>query len=500
MLIYQERRPATLQDVSWLRRGLARRLEEMRLSRDIIDDMQLVLSEVGANAVRHGRPAPKTLSVRVDILGAGLKIEIVDDGGPFHGFDVALRRAESSSVDFDDVSGRGLSLVGGALSRLEYQTAETNRFIGWRSLSAARPTVLIVEDDPILMQIYQAYLRSGYKVIASGSLGEAKAVLRGGRVDAVVSDINLGDGQGTTLADEIEARDCDAAPPVVLISSDGSPATREGALRRGAEFFIAKPVREADMLQAVSLALTRTALRRARLARSFARHVDGFANACVPARLGAYRAAVASGTAFTGGDIALHFEAAGAHRIALVDVMGHGIAAKAWAIAYVAIMRTLQQCQPELSAAEFLTSLARFAWSDPSLQNAMATVLIADLDSNGATFASAGHPAPLRVGHVVDLVETAGPLLGVLPPEPYVSARVELADGERFVMITDGVDPAAIVAGDELPWWLRDELLDSRHSPLDVAAAAVRQAAELRLGPRPKDDWTVAIIEKAGDA
>ena len=83
MKIFDEWRPASLENVSWIRRTMARRLVDLRLSEDILDDLQLIVSEIGSNAVMHGRPLPGVLAVRVDIEGADLRIEIEDDGGCF---------------------------------------------------------------------------------------------------------------------------------------------------------------------------------------------------------------------------------------------------------------------------------------------------------------------------------------------------------------------------------------------------------------------------------
>ena len=118
-----------------------------------------------------------------------------------------------------------------------------------------------------------------------------------------------------------------------------------------------------------------------------------------PKRSAITKPAVTSGTAETGGgDFILRLASADRQRIVLVDVMGHGVTAKAWSIAYAAIIRTINQCRPELGAGEFLTQLAAFAWNEQSLEQAMATVLVADFSRDRVTIAAAGHPAPLILG------------------------------------------------------------------------------------------------------
>jgi DNA-binding response OmpR family regulator/anti-sigma regulatory factor (Ser/Thr protein kinase) len=496
--IFEAERAATLEDVSWLRKAIARALEDLRLATALIEDMQLVMSEIGANIVTHGEPPATLIAVSIDIAATGLTIEIIDDGGAFADFHEAINRVPAPSFDdMEAISGRGLGLVRDALNHVEYVIGDRNHFTGRRSLGPIRPTVLVVEDSSILQQIYRGYLKAGYKTIGCSSLEEARVALRDCHVDIVLADVHLGDGLGTAIAHDVETIGSHHAPPVVLISSDTSAETRELALRLGAEFFVGKPVRASVMRDTINLALTRAVMRRARLVQSFARDVDKLVSTPIPNRVGAYRAKCASGTASTGGgDLILHWKRKDGDRLVLVDVMGHGIAAKAWAIAYASIIRTLNHCHPDLTAFELLTELADFAWKETALEHIMATVLIVDLDSEGATVASAGHPAPLLVRHVVHPINVVGPLLGVMPPTPYVSAMVALHEGDRVALITDGVDPMTVASGDETPTWLRNILLSTLGQPFDQAFLAISEAAAKTLGPQPEDDWTIVLLEK----
>lgn len=375
MRIFEANREANLQEVSWLRKAMARSLGDLRLPQEIIDDLQLALSEVATNVVTHSQPAPASLSVAVDLIGSYLTREITDNGGGFADFVSAYKRTGDASPAIDALSGRGLSLIRDALDRFCYDAADANRFIGWKSLRVARPTISVVKDAPSLLQVYCNYLRKEYRTVACASLTHAQTILQNCHVDLVLADFHLGDGVGTTLANGIENFRARIAPPVALVSGGQSPQTREWVMRFGAEFFVAKPVRRAVMMETIAFALSRATMRGVRLAQSSAREVDHFVAPEAPQALGCYRAALASGTASTGGgDFILHCALANAERIVLVDVMGHGIAAKAGAIAYAAIIRTLQQCYPDLSASEFLTHLAVLAWNERTLEHAMATV------------------------------------------------------------------------------------------------------------------------------
>ncbi|MGA8169931.1 MAG: SpoIIE family protein phosphatase [Methylocystis sp.] len=498
MRIFEATREANLSEVSWLRAAMGRGLGDARLPQEIIEDLQLVLSEVATNIVAHGQPSPTSLGLAIDLTGHYLTIEITDNGGEFAEFVSAYKGAEEHAYSIDALSGRGLFLIRDALDRFYYETTDINRFIGWKSLRVARPTILIAEDTPSLRQVYCNYLRREYRTISCASLTEARAILKTCQIDLVLADFHLGDGVGTTLASGAETFGARTSPPVVLISGDQSPLTRELAMRFGAEFFVLKPVRRAVMLDTIALALGRATMREARLAQSFAREVDDFVAPELPRALGLYRTAIAAGTASTGGgDLVFHCALANADRIVLVDVMGHGVAAKAWAIAYAAIIRTLHQCHRDMRASDFLTRLAELAWSEPTLARAMATVMVVDLDAEGASIATAGHPSPLIVGEEVRCVSVDGPLLGVIPPKPYDSVKVTLNANERLVMFTDGIDPFEVAAGGKTPEWFQSAVLAANRVALDEAITTIREATEKALGPKPADDWLIAIMEKS---
>lgn len=497
MKIFDEWRPASLEDVSWIRRTMARRLVDLHLSEDILDDLQLIVSEIGSNAVMHGRPAPGVLAVRVDIEGADLRIEIEDDGGRFELAEEIGSAASSHPGDLDRISGRGLALARAALDRVQHSYDGRNHFVGLRCLRRRRPTALVVEDAPTLLDMYADYLRKDYNVIGCVSLAEARSALRSNPIDVVVADIHLGDGLGSELPGEVDELTEGGALPVVLLTADTSPDMRQTALRGGAEFYLAKPVRARSLREAVALAISRADLRNARLARTFSRHVDDLIAAKLPSHLGSYSLASAGGTAATGGgDLIVHLPGDATDRIVVIDVMGHGVSARAWAVAYSAIVRTLHHVCGGLSTSAFLTELARIAWREPALARAMATVLILDMDADGVTMASAGHPHPIIFGSHVVRPQTVAPLLGVLEPEPYESQTFALASGDRMVVFTDGLDPVGVAAGGDPPAWFMDLARNLTNAPIADAATRLRKATETALGPQPMDDWTFLLIEK----
>ena len=125
-------------------------------------------------------------------------------------------------------------------------------------------------------------------------------------------------------------------------------------------------------------------------------------------------------------------------------------------------------------------------------------MLVVDLDAKGAWIASAGHPPALVIGAEIRRAGTVNALLGVLPPEPHQSERIELEPGDRLALFTDGLDPAGVAAGDDPPPWFMAAISEGRSEPLDDLATKLRQATEEALGPQPSDDWTFILVERTG--
>jgi len=101
--------------------------------------------------------------------------------------------------------------------------------------------VLIVDDDPAFRRTIGAVLNArGYEIAGeASSLAEARLAIPRLNPDAVLLDVNLPDGNGVSLAADLP-RTRDAAPRVVLTSSDARAAPERLVRRAGTTGFIPK--------------------------------------------------------------------------------------------------------------------------------------------------------------------------------------------------------------------------------------------------------------------
>ena len=113
---------------------------------------------------------------------------------------------------------------------------------------------LIVDDEPDIRELLEITLsRMGVATVGAEDLACARQALARGRFDLVLTDMNLPDGSGLELIDDIQ-RDWPQTP-VAVITAYGSMETAITALKAGAYDFISKPVDLGRLRELVNNAL-----------------------------------------------------------------------------------------------------------------------------------------------------------------------------------------------------------------------------------------------------
>jgi two-component system response regulator PilR (NtrC family) len=118
----------------------------------------------------------------------------------------------------------------------------------------AKPTVLIVDDEPDLCELLSITL--GRMQIESRSvhdIASARTALRDGQFDLCLTDMQLPDGNGLSLVEWMQA----SAPgtPVAVITAHGNVESAVRALKLGAFDFVSKPLDLADLRKLVAQAI-----------------------------------------------------------------------------------------------------------------------------------------------------------------------------------------------------------------------------------------------------
>ena len=122
-------------------------------------------------------------------------------------------------------------------------------------MTVPAPVALVADDSPTIRGFHAAVLRAaGFAVHEAENGAAALAVLAGQPVDLAVVDVNMPVMDGLTFLERMT--DVGARPGAVLVvSSEGADADVVEAVRRGADWYVVKPV-DADTLTDLARRLT----------------------------------------------------------------------------------------------------------------------------------------------------------------------------------------------------------------------------------------------------
>lgn len=117
-------------------------------------------------------------------------------------------------------------------------------------------TILIVDDDGDLSMLIQDMLEdNGYASLYAASMDEAYDVLTNNRCDLILLDINLPDGTGFSLCQELRQT---SQVPIIFASARTSEDDKVNGLDMGGDDYIAKPYSLKELMSRIRSILRRT--------------------------------------------------------------------------------------------------------------------------------------------------------------------------------------------------------------------------------------------------
>jgi PAS domain S-box-containing protein len=182
----------------------------------------------------------------------------------------------------------------------------------------------------------------------------------------------------------------------------------------------------------------------------------------------------------------------------LADVMGHGIAAALYTMHLSSLWNRHRSllCQPAEFAARLNNELVKVVKTDESFATAVCGLI--DLQEGVFRFAGAGGPQVLRMraDGTSECFQTAGLPLAIMEDTQYDESRMELRDGDRLLLFSDGAVEISNAAGQMLGL---DGLIDMLKRQGYPAADLQMEALEEDLlkysnGIRLADDLTLIEI------
>jgi two-component system, OmpR family, KDP operon response regulator KdpE len=115
--------------------------------------------------------------------------------------------------------------------------------------------VLVVDDEPQILRALETNLRgAGYEVDTAATAEEARTAAALRHPDAVILDLVLPDGNGTTVCRELRRW---STAPVIVLSVVGDQQEKVAALDAGADDYVTKPFGMEELLARLRAALRR---------------------------------------------------------------------------------------------------------------------------------------------------------------------------------------------------------------------------------------------------
>jgi len=120
-----------------------------------------------------------------------------------------------------------------------------------------KPRILIVDDEPALLDVLEAYLKDdGFLVLRAGDGRTAVDLALAERPDLLLLDLNLPKLSGLDAFREIRAQ---LDVPVIMLTARGSEVDRVVGLELGADDYVSKPYSPREVVARVKSVLRRRA-------------------------------------------------------------------------------------------------------------------------------------------------------------------------------------------------------------------------------------------------
>ncbi len=397
----------------------------------------------------------------------------------------------------------------------------------------ARPTFLVVDDDPLVRKLVAKGLADldPEAVIEVEDGLDAQRVLTERHVDVVVTDVLMPNMDGRDLMRW--AQEHRPKPLWIVLSGLETFDAAVEALHLGAFDFLSKPPEVHRVRVAVRNALDQIRLteERERLYREItdtnaqlAEKVEQLESLC---RMLEEQAAIIqadldraeiiqhallpqeppqidgwvvetlyrSGSS-VGGDFYDVFDLDRQHLgLVIADAAGHGVAAAMHAVLFKLRLRVRDHDGNLLMPNQVLRNLNRRLHESVSAPGAFVTAVYAIVNrrTGNVRLASAGHPPCIRTSRVGEslLIERTGPALGLVADARYEERDVHLEVGDRLLLYTDGV----VEGGPDSPAQADiAKVLESQRDRSELLGALYSAATRDLSGDQ--DDITMILLER----
>ena len=378
------------------------------------------------------------------------------------------------------------------------------------------PRTLIADDEPDILTALRLLLKNdGYEPETVSSPAAVLEAIERRQFDVVLIDLNYARDttsgrEGIDLISRIHA--LDPSLPIVVMTAWATVDLAVEAMRRGVRDFVQKPWENARLLQTLRKQVKHARARRtienrlaegrktdAQLQRELIEARELQENLLTNPTLAVPGLQVAINwqpATTVGGDYVAAFEIDGEHAaLCVADVVGKGLPAALLMSNFQAALKSL--ALHYFSPAELSTRLNRVLYSNIPLHKFITAFYgVVNIPKRTLTFTNAGHNPPLLVradGECVRL-DAGGTVLGAFPDLDYAQGEIQLREGDRVLLFTDGLSEAVNTNNEQFgEQRLTDLLCEHRHRPSDELKQIVFDAVAEFCGHNFRDDAALMI-------
>ena len=115
-----------------------------------------------------------------------------------------------------------------------------------------KPTILLIDDDSMVARLVQLALEpEGYQLTTAPNGLEGLKIAQANPPDLILLDLMLPGQDGFKVLNQLRAEPQTADIPVIVVSSKAQPTDKHAAAKIGANAYLTKPYRRAELLSLI---------------------------------------------------------------------------------------------------------------------------------------------------------------------------------------------------------------------------------------------------------
>lgn len=379
------------------------------------------------------------------------------------------------------------------------------------TVTAQAPRTLIADDQPDVLAALRLLLKGvGYQTEAADSPGAVLNAIKQQKFDLLLMDLNY--ARDTTSGKEgldliSSVHSLDQSLPIVVMTAWATVDLAVETMRLGVRDFVQKPWENSRLLQKLRVQIQQgQELRRRqeievrdRLELDEALEIQrGLISRRMPQLEGFSLASAWKPARAVSGDYLAAFKLDDSHAaLCVADVAGKGFPAALLMSNLQAGLKSLTS--ERISPSEVCMKLNELMCNNTPLRK-FVTCFYAELEvpTKKLTFTNAGHNPPIlmhRSGECVRL-DDGGPVIGAFHRSTFTEREIQLCEGDKMLLFTDGVTEARDASGEEFGEHRLEQCLRSYRgsNAAELRSLILREVSEFCSDHFDDDATLLAVI------